>query len=189
MRTELMMLSNHLILCCTSLFLPSVFPSIRIFFHESAFRIRCPECWSFRFSISPSSEYSGIQASFLLGLTGLISLLSKGLSRVFFNTTVQKHEFFSSQPSLWSNSRINTWLWGAGIALTLWTFVSKVMSLLYNILSGFVIAFLPRSKRLLTSWLQSLSAVIVEHKKIKSVTASIFTLLFAVTWWDQMPWS
>ena len=70
---------------------------------------------------------------------------------------------------------------GGGIALTLWTFVSKVMSLLFNMLSGFVIAFLPRSKHLLTSWLPSLSAVIVEHKKIKSVTVSISTLLFAMT--------
>ena len=90
-----------------------------------------------------------------LGWTGLISLQSKGLSRVFSNTTVQKHQFFSTQLSLWSNSHIHTWLLEKTIALTRWTFVSKVMSLLFNMLSRFVIIFLPRSKRFLISWLQS----------------------------------
>ena len=94
-----------------------------------------------------------------------------------------------TQPSLWSNSHIHTWLVEKNIALTIWTFVSKAMSLLFNMLSRFVIAFLPRSKRLLISWLQSLSTVILETKKIKSVTVSIFPHLFAMNWWDQMPWS
>ena len=98
--------SNHLILCHPFLLLPSIFPSIRVFPNELALGIRGPEYWSFGFSISPSMN---IQGWFSLGLTGLISLLSKGLSRVF-SSTIQKHQFFSAQPSLWSNSHIRTWL-------------------------------------------------------------------------------
>ena len=105
-----------------------------------------------------------IQGWFLLGLTGLISLLSKGLSRVFSSTTIWKHQFFSAQPSLWSNSHIHTWT-GKIIALAIWTFVSKVISSLFNMLSRFVMAFLPRSKRLLISWLQSPPAVILSPRK------------------------
>ena len=117
-----------------------------------------------------------------LELTGLISLQFKGLSRVFPNTTVQKHQFFNAQPSLWSNSHIHTWLLEKkqtnnnnkkNMALNRWTFVGKAMSLLFNVLCRFVIAFLRRSKHLLISWLQSLSTVILDPKKIKSVTASI----------------
>src|SRR5574340_1249971 len=96
--------SNHLILC-HPLLLPSVFPSIRVFSKESVLCISWPKYWSFSFSISPSNEYSGLIS---LGLTGLISLLSEGLSRVLSNTTVQKHQFFSAQPSLWSNSHTHT---------------------------------------------------------------------------------
>ena len=114
-----------------------------------------------------------ISGWFPLGLTGLISLQSKGLSRVFSNTTVQKHQFFSAQPSLWSNFHIYIYMTpGKNIALTIWTFVGKVMSLLFNMLPRFVIAFLPRSKHLLISWLQSPSAVILEPKKIKSLAVS-----------------
>ena len=94
------MLSNHLILCHPVLLLPSIFPSIRVSSDELALCIRCPKYWSF--SISPSHEYSGCP----LGLTGLISLQSKGLSRVFSNTTVQKHQFFGAQPLSWSSSHI-----------------------------------------------------------------------------------
>ena len=89
---------------CRPLLLPSIFPSIRVFSNESVLCIRWPKYWSF--SISSSNEYSGLT----LGLTGLISLQSKGLSRVFSNTTVQKHQFLGAQPSLWSNSHIQTWL-------------------------------------------------------------------------------
>ena len=96
-----------------------------------------------------------IQGWFPLGLTGLISWLSKGLSRVFSNTTIQKHQFFSAQPSLWSNSHMPTWLLEKSIALTRQTFVGKVISLLFNMLCRLVIAFLPKSKHLLISWLQS----------------------------------
>ena len=102
MSIESVMLFNHLVLCHPLFLLPSIFPSIRVFSNELAVYIRWPKYWSF--SISPSNEYSG----FPLGLTDLISLQSKGLSRVFSRTTVQKHQFFSAQPSLWSNSHIRT---------------------------------------------------------------------------------
>ena len=121
-------------------------------------------------SVSASVLPVNIQDWFPLGLTDWISLQ---LSRIFSNTTVQKHQFFSAQLSLWSSSHIHTWLLGKTIALTRRTFVGKVMSLLFNMLSRLVITFLPRSKRLLISWLQSPSAVILEPKKIKSVTVSI----------------
>ena len=101
MSIELVMSSNHLILCHPFLLPPSIFPSIRVFSNESALHIRWPKYWSFSFSINPSTEYSG-----LIPL-GLISLLSKGLSRVFSNTTVWKHQFFGTQLSLWSNSHIH----------------------------------------------------------------------------------
>ena len=92
---------------CRLLFLPSIFPSIRIFSSESILPIRWPKYWSFCFSINPSTS---IQDWFPLGLSGLISLQSRGFSRVFSNTTIQKHQFFGAQPSLWSNSHIHTWL-------------------------------------------------------------------------------
>ena len=107
-----------------------------------------------------------IQHWFPLGWTGWISLLSKGLSRVFSNTSVQKHQFFGAQLS---HPYMTT---GKTIALTRWTFAGRVTCLLFNMLSRLVITFLPRSKRLLISWLQSPSAVILEPKKIKSVTVS-----------------
>ena len=107
MSIESVMPSNHLILCRPLLLLPSVFPSIRVFSSESVLHIRWPKYWSFSFSISPSND---IQDWFPLGWTGWISLQSKGLSRVFSSTTVQKHQFFGTQLSLWSNSHIHTWL-------------------------------------------------------------------------------
>ena len=108
MSIELVMPSNHLILCLPLLLLPPIFPSIRVFSNELALCIRWPKYWSFSFSFSigPSNEYSG----FPLRLTGLISLQYKGLWRVFSKTTIQKHHFFSAQPSLWFNSHICTWL-------------------------------------------------------------------------------
>ena len=102
---ESVMPSNHLILCYPLLLLPSIFPSIRVFSNESVLLIKWPKCWSF--SISPSNEYSGLISFRKLGLTGWISLQSKGLSRVFSNTTVQKHQFFGAQPFLRSNSHIH----------------------------------------------------------------------------------
>ena len=143
------MTSSHFILWQPLLLLPSIFPSISNFSYESAVCIRWPEYWSFSFNvILPMS----IQGWFPLTLTGLIFLLSKGVSRVFSSTTIQKHYFFSLLygPSLTS---IHGY-WKKH------SFVGKSMSLLFNALSKFVIAFLPRSKCLLISWLQSLSEVI-----------------------------
>ena len=102
---ELVMPSNHLIPCHPLHLLPLIFPSIRVFSNGSVLHIRWPKYWSFGFSISPSNEYSGLIS---LGWTGWISLQSKGLSRVFSNTTVQKHQFFSAQLSLWPTSHIHT---------------------------------------------------------------------------------
>ena len=137
-------------------------------------------------SASASVLPMNIQDWFPLGLTGLISLKSKGLSGVLSSTTVQKLQFFGTQLSLWSNSHIHTWLLKKTIAMTRWTYVSKVKSMLFNMLSRLVVAFLPRSKCLLISWLQSPSAVILEPRKIKSVTVSP-SICHEVM--GQMPWS
>ena len=125
-----------------------------------------------------------IQGWFPLGLIGLISLLYRELSRVF-SSTIQKHHFFGTQPSIWSNSHRMTTV---KTILTIQTFVSKVMSLLFNTLSRFVTAFLSRSKHLLISWLQSPSAVVLEPKKIVCHCFHYFTHLFAMKWWNQMSW-
>ena len=105
MPIELVMPSNHLILCCPLLLRPSIFPNIRVFSNESVLRIRWPKDWSFSFSISPSKEYSGL-ISFRMDWLDLLAI--QGDSRVFSNTTVQKHQFFGAQLSLWSNSHIHT---------------------------------------------------------------------------------
>ena len=156
--------SNHLILCCPLLLLPLIFPSIRVFSNESALHIRWTKYWSFSFSISPSNEHSGL-ISFgmdwldLLAVQGTLkSLLQHHSSKA---SILQRSAFFTVQLS---HPYMTT---GKTITLTLWTFLSIVMSLLFHTLSGFVIAFLPRSKCVLISWLQSPSAVILEPKKIK----------------------
>ena len=164
--------SNHLILCCPFLPPPSIFPSIRVFSNESALHIRWPEYWSFSFNISPSNEHSGLSP---LRWTGWISLQSKGFSRVF-NATVQKHQFFSAQLSLYSQLSYPYMTTGKSIALTRWTFVVKVMSLLFNMLSRLVRTFLQRKKCLFLSWLQSPSAVTLEPQNIKSATVSTVSL-------------
>ena len=105
MSIESVMPSNHLILCFPLILLPSVFPSIRVFSNESALCIRWPKYWNFSFSISPSNEYSGL-ISFRIDWFDF--LVVQGLSRIFSSTTVQKHQFFGTQPSLWSNSHIHT---------------------------------------------------------------------------------
>jgi len=155
---ESMMPPNHLILSHPLLLLPSIFPRIRAFLMSQLFASGSQSTGD---SASASVLPRNIQDWFPLGLTGLISFQSRGLSRVFSNITVQKHQFFSVQPSLWSNSHLYMTT-GKTIALTRWTFVA--MSLLFNILSRFAIAFLLRSKGI--SWLQSPSAVILEPKKI-----------------------
>ena len=156
------MSSKYLILCHPLLSLPSIFPSIRVFSNESTFQMRKPKYWSFSFSIIPPKEHPGLIS---FRMDWLDRLAVQGLSRVFSNTTVQKHQLFGSQLSSQSNSHpyMTT---EKTIALTRRTFVGKVMSLLFNMLSRLVITFLPRSKHLLISWLQSPSTVILEPKKI-----------------------
>ena len=107
MSIESVIPSNHLILCCPRLLLPSIFPRIGVLSNQSAVRIQRPKYWNFSFSISPSKEYSGLIS---FKIFGLVSLLSKGLSRVFYSTTVRKHQFFSILPSFLSSSHIWTWL-------------------------------------------------------------------------------
>ena len=163
------MLSNHHILY-HPLFLPSIFPTIRVFSHKSALCIRWPKYWSFSFSISPSNKYSGL---IFFRIYWFDFLAVKRLSKGFSSTTVQKNQLFSPQPSFWSYSHIQTGLLEKIIALTRWAFVGKMISLLFDMLSSFVIAFLSRSKHLLISRLQSSSTVILEPEKMKSVTVSI----------------
>ena len=153
--------SNHLILC--HLFSPCLqsFPASGSFPMSQFFTSGGQ---SIKVSASASVLPMNNQDRFPLWWTDLISLQSKGLSRVFSSTTVQQHQFLSTQPSLWSNSHLYITT-GKSIALTRWTFVGKVISLLFNMLSRLVIAFLPRSKHLLISWLQSPSAVILEPPK------------------------
>ena len=158
---ESVMPSNHLILCHPLLFLHSVFPSIRVFSNELTLHIRWQNIGA---SASASVLPMNIQDWFPLRLTGLI-LQSKGLSGVFSSPTVLKHQFLSAQPSFWFNSHICTWLL-ENHSFDYGTFVSKVISLLFNTLSRFIIAFFPRRKYLLISWLQSPSTVILEPKKI-----------------------
>ena len=183
MSIESVMLSNHLILYHPFLLLPSIFLSIRVFSNESVFHIRWPKYWSF--SISPSNEYSWL-ISFRIDRLDLLAVQGN------LKSLLQHHS--SKASILWPSAFFMVQLWhpymttGKTIALTIWTFVRKVMSLLFNMLSRFVIAFLPRSKHLLLPWLQSPSTVILEPKKILSLFPC-FTHVFAMKWWDQMPWS
>ena len=169
MSIESVMPSNHLILCRPLLFLPSIFPSIRVFSNESALCIRWPKYWSFNFNISPSNEHPGL-ISFRMDWVDLLAVLGTLKSLL--------HHHSSKGSILWHSAFFIVQLshpymtTGKTIAFTKWTFVGKVMSLLLNMLSRLVITFLPRSKRLLISWLQSLSAVILEPPKIKSATVS-----------------
>ena len=165
--------SNHLILCHPLLFPPSILPSIRVFLNESVLCIRWPNYWSFSFNISPSNEHPGLipfrmDWVDLLAVQGTLkSLLQHHSSKA---SILRCSAFFIVQLSHPYT------ITGKTTALTRQTFVGKVMSLLFNMLSRLVITFLPRSKRLLISWLQSPSAVILEPKKITSVTASIVSL-------------
>ena len=174
MSIELMMPSNHLILCCP-LLLPSVFSSIRVFSSESALCIRWPKYWKFSFSISPSSEYSGLISFRIDWFDLLAGTLKSLLQHHSLKPSILRHSAFRMVQL--SHPYMTT---GKTKALSIWTFVSKVTSLLLNTLSRFVTAFLPRGKCLWISWLESPSTVILEPKKIKSVTASLFPLLFAM---------
>ena len=183
--------SNHLILCHLLLLPPSIFPCIRVFSNELALHIRWPKYWSFSFNISSSNEYSG-----------LISLRKSSLGDGLVGSPCSPRDSQESSPTPSSKASV---LWclaffivqlshpymttGKTIALTRQTFVGKIMSLLFNMLSMLVITFLPRSKRLLISWLQSPSAVILEPKKLSLTLFPLFPHLFPMKWWDQMPWS
>ena len=161
--------SSYLILCRPLFLLPPILPSIRVFSNESTLRMRWPKYWSFSFSISPSNEHPGL-ISFRMDWLDLLA------AQGTLKSLLQHH---SSKPSILRSSAFFTvqlshpyTTTGKTIALTRWTFVGKVMSLLLTMLSRLVITFLPRSKRLLISWLQSPSAVILEPPKIKPDTVS-----------------
>ena len=178
MSIESMMPSNHLILCHPLLLVPSIVPSIRVFFNESALRIRWPKYWSFSFSIHTSKEYLGF-ISFWIDSFDLLAVQGT------FKSLLQHHSlktsilcclaFFMVQLS---HLYMTT---GKTIALTIWIFVGKVLSLFFNMLSRFVIAFLPRSKCLSILWLQSPSAVILEPKKVVCYHFHCFPI--------YLPWS
>ena len=159
MSIVLVMPSNHFILCLHFLLLPSIFCSIRVFSSQSALHIKRPNYWSFSFNISPSNEHPG-----------LISFRMDWLDLLAVQGTLKSLQLHSSKASILRHSAVFIIVQlshpymttGKTIALTTWTFVGKVMTLLFNMLSSFVIAFLPRSKCLLISWLQSPSTVILE---------------------------
>ena len=173
--------SNHLILCSPLLLLPSIFSSIRVFSNESALCIRWPKYWSFSFSISPSNEYSGL-ISFRMDWFELLTVQGplKSSPAPQFETINSMVLCIPYGPALtsihdyWKNNSLDT------------DFCQQSDVFSFTVLSSFEIAFLPRSKCLLISWLQSLSTVILEPKKRKSVTASTF---LPSKWWDRMPWS
>ena len=163
---------SHLILWHPLFLLPSIFPSIRDFFNKSAVHIRWPKHWSVSFSISPSNKYSGLISLKIdwFDLFAVQGTLGSLLQHHSLKTSILWcSAFFTAQLS---QPYVTT---GKTIALTIQTFTGRVMSLLFNTLSRFVIAFLPRNNHLLISWLQSPSAVILESKKRKSVTASTFS--------------
>ena len=163
MSIESVMPSNHLILCCPLLLLSSIFPSIRVFSNESSLYIRWPKYWSLSFNISPSNEYSGL-------IFFRMDWLDLPAVQETLESLLQHH---SSKASIWCSAFFIVQLWqpymttGKTIALTRWAFVGKVMSLPFNMLSRLVITFLPKSKRLLISWWQSPSAVILEPPQNK----------------------
>ena len=186
MAIELVMPSNHVILCCPLLLPPSIFPSIRVFSNEPAHCIRYPNYWSFSFNISPSNEHPGL-ISFRMDWLDLLAVQGT------IKSLLQHHS--SKASILWCSAFFTVQLshpymtTGKTIALTRRTLVDKVMSLLFNMLSKLVITFLPRSKHLLISKLQSPSAVFLEPKIIKSATVSTVSTSICHEWWDLMPWS
>jgi hypothetical protein len=173
MTIESVMPSNDLILCCPLLFLPSIFPNIRVFSNESTVCMRWPKYWSFSFSISPSNEHPGL-ISFKMDWLDILEVQET------LKSLLQHHS--SKASILWCSAFFTVQLshpymtTGKNIALTRWIFVGKVMSLLSNMLSRVVITLFPRSKRLLISWLLSLSAVILEPQKIRPQSATVSTV-------------
>ena len=179
---ESVMPSNRLILCRPLLLLPSVFPSIQIFFNEFALRIRWPTYWSFSFSISPSNEYSGLISSRIawLDLFAVQGTLKSLLQHHRSKASILRHSAFFmvqlSHPYMTP---------GKTIALTRWTFVGKIMSLLFNMLSRLVIAFLPRMKRSFN--FMAAVTICSDFGAQENKVCHCFHL-FATKWWDQMPW-
>ena len=181
MSIESAMPSNHLILSHCLLLLPSIFPSLRIFPNEVALRIRWPKYWSFSFSISPSNEYSGLN-SFRIYWFDLLAV-QQTLKSLLQHHSLKKYQLSGTQPSFFMVQLSHPYMiTGKTRALTRWTFVA------FNMLSSLVIAFLPRSKHLLVSWLQSPSAVILEPKKMKSPVSFHFfpSICHEVTGSDAM---
>ena len=182
MSIESVMPFSLFILCCPLLLLPSIFPSTRVFSNESTLYMRWPKYWSFSFSISPSIEHPGL-ISFRMDWLDLLAVQGTLKSLVQHHSPkaliLQCSAFFIVQLS---HPYLTT---GKTIALARWAFVDKVMSLFFNMLSRLVITFLPRSKCLLISWLQSPSAVILEPQKIKSdtVSPSICHEVIGLPWW------
>ena len=186
MSIESMMPSSHLILCRPLLLLPPIPPSIRVFSNESILPIRWPKYWSFSFSISPSNEHPGL-ISFRMDWLDLLAVQGT------LKSLLQHHSLKAS--IFWLSSFFTIQLshpymtTGKTTALIRQTFVGKVMSLLFNMLSRLVITFLPRSKRLLISWLQLPSTLILEPPKIKSDTVSTVSPSISHEVMGQMPWS
>ena len=174
--------SDHFVLCHPLLLLPSIFPSIRVFSSESALRIRWPQYWSFSFNISPSSEHPGLIFFRMdwLDLLAVQGTLKRLLQHHSSKASILQHStFFIVQIS---HPHMTT---GKTIALTRWTFVGKLMSLLFNMLSRLVITFLSRSKRLLISWLQSPSAVISERAQKNKVSHCFHCFPIYLPWSDR----
>ena len=177
MPIESMMPSSHLILCPPLLLLPPILPSIRVFSNASTLRMRWPKFWSFSFNISPSNEHKGLMSFRIdwLDLFAVQGTLKSLLQHYSSKASIfQRLALFTVQLS---HSYMTT---GKTIALTRQTFVGKLMSLLFNMLSRFIITFLPRSKCLLISWLQSPSAVILEPKRYSLTLLPLFPHLFAM---------
>ena len=176
--------SSQLILCRPLLLWPSIFPSTGVFSSELTLCIRWPKYWSFSFSISPSNEYSGL-ISFRIGWFDPLAV--QGTLKSFLQHNSSKASIFWHTAFFTVQLSYLYMTTGKAIALTIWTFVDEVISLIFNMMCKFVIAFLPRSKHL--SWLKSLSAVILEPKKIILSLFPLFPRLFAIKRWDGMLWS
>ena len=175
MSIESVMPSSHLILCRPLLLKPSIFPSLRVFSDESVLLFRLPKDWSFSFNISPSNEHSGL-ISFRMDWLDLIAV--QGTLRSLLQHHSSKESILQCSAFLIVQLSHPYMTTGKTIALTRWTFVGKVMSLLFNMLSRLVITFLPTSKRVLTAWLQSPSAVILEPPKKSLTLFPLFPHLF-----------
>ena len=178
--------SSHLILCCPLLLLPSIFPSIRVFSSESVIPIKWPKYWSFSFNISPSNEYSGL-ISFRMDWLDLLAVQERDSQE---SSPIPQFKSINSLAFSFLYSPILTSIrdYWKTIALTRWTFVGKAMSLLFNVLSRLVITFLSMHKCLFCSCSHHLQWFCSPKNKVCH-SFPLFPHLFAMKWWDQMPWS